>query len=130
MHCDPDICPSCQYIGEGDSWCEVTGEIVLSDWAPTEHYMGTGCPYAAARRRRRRKQKKSTTDVVKTIQKYALLMVAGVWLYQCGAAYAFQQRGYFAIGGEILALLLPYFYWVFSQVFRSVIQLIKGGDEK
>ena len=37
MVCDPDICPNCQYIGEGDSWCDVTQEIVLADWEPKEH---------------------------------------------------------------------------------------------
>ncbi len=46
MYCNPDVCPNCQYIGEGDSWCDKTGEIVLEDWAPTENYMGPGCPYA------------------------------------------------------------------------------------
>ena len=35
MYCNPDVCPNCQYIGEGDSWCDVTGKIVLSDWEPT-----------------------------------------------------------------------------------------------
>lgn len=46
MYCNPDVCPNCQYIGEGDSWCDKTGEIVLEDWVPTENYMGPGCPYA------------------------------------------------------------------------------------
>ena len=45
VFCNPDVCPYCQYIGEGDSWCEETGEIVLSDWEPTENFMGPGCPY-------------------------------------------------------------------------------------
>lgn len=45
MYCNPDVCPNCQYIGEGDSLCDVTGEIVLSDWVPTEKFMGPGCPY-------------------------------------------------------------------------------------
>ena len=45
MHCNPDICPHCQYIGEGDSLCEVTLELVLEGWEPTEDYMGPGCPY-------------------------------------------------------------------------------------
>lgn len=40
MYCNPDVCPHCQYIGEGDSWCDEIHEIVLSDWEPTEHYMG------------------------------------------------------------------------------------------
>lgn len=45
VYCNPDICDNCQYIGEGDSYCDVTREIVLEDWKPTEHFMGTGCPY-------------------------------------------------------------------------------------
>lgn len=45
MKCNPDICPNCQYIGDGDSLCDVTGEIVLCDWEPTDEYMGEGCPY-------------------------------------------------------------------------------------
>ena len=38
--CNPDTCPNCMYIGEGDSWCDKIGEIVLSDWEPTGYYMG------------------------------------------------------------------------------------------
>ena len=57
MRCDPDTCPHCQYIGEGDSLCEVTTEIVLSDWTPTEDAMGPGCPYRSKRKRRRGKKK-------------------------------------------------------------------------
>lgn len=45
MYCNPDVCPHCQYIGEGDSYCDEIGEIVLSDWEPTESFMGPGCPY-------------------------------------------------------------------------------------
>lgn len=44
MYCNPDVCPHCQYIGEGDSWCDELHEIVLSDWGPTEHYMGWAVP--------------------------------------------------------------------------------------
>ena len=43
--CNPDGCPHCLYIGEGDSYCEAIGEIVLEDWAPTGFFMGRGCPY-------------------------------------------------------------------------------------
>ena len=45
MYCNPDVCPYCQYIGEGDSWCDRIGEIVLSDWEHTDDFMGPGCPY-------------------------------------------------------------------------------------
>lgn len=45
IFCNPDICPRCQYIGDGDSLCEETNAIVLSDWEPTDSFMGAGCPY-------------------------------------------------------------------------------------
>ena len=45
MFCNPDICPNCEYIGEGDSVCTVIQKIVLSDWQPTDSFMGEGCLY-------------------------------------------------------------------------------------
>lgn len=57
-----------------------------------------------------------------TLIKYGLLTLAGIWLYRCGAEYAFQQRGYFAVGGEVFALLLPFFYWTISCVVREMIR--------
>lgn len=50
MRCDPDICPNCMYIGDGDSLCDVLQEIVLEDWTPTEHFKGPGCPYRQKKR--------------------------------------------------------------------------------
>lgn len=62
IYCNPDICPNCQYIGEGDSYCDATGEIVLEDWEPTEEFMGEGCPYrnqpTQVKPRKRRRKKK------------------------------------------------------------------------
>ena len=55
MYCNPDVCPSCQYIGEGDSLCDKTGEIVLADWEPTEHFMGRGSPYKKKTRRKKKR---------------------------------------------------------------------------
>ena len=59
MRCDPDVCPNCLYIGEGDSLCDVLQEIVLEDWMPTEHYMGPGCPYRWRPNRKRRRRRES-----------------------------------------------------------------------
>lgn len=59
MYCNPDICPNCQYIGEGDSWCDETGEIVLEDWEPTEHFMGPGCPYTTKERKKKCKKSRN-----------------------------------------------------------------------
>ena len=43
IYCNPDVCDHCMYIGEGDSWCDVTQEIVLENWVPTDAFMGKGC---------------------------------------------------------------------------------------
>ena len=59
MVCDPYICPCCQYIGDGDSWCDEIGEIVLSDWEPTQFYMGTGCPFVKKKKWRKKKNDRS-----------------------------------------------------------------------
>lgn len=32
-------CAHCQYIGEGDSICDITYECVLEDWEPTDNFM-------------------------------------------------------------------------------------------
>ena len=31
-------CDNCCYLGEGDYICDVLGDIVLSDWEPTEDF--------------------------------------------------------------------------------------------
>lgn len=54
-----------------------------------------------------------------TVVWYALLTVAGILLYKAGAAYAMRERGYFAIGGEALALLLPVLWYLFAKVIRG-----------
>lgn len=125
MCCNPDVCPNCQYIGEGDSWCDVTHEIVLSDWEPTEHFMGPGCPYVGGQRRKRKHRHKKKGPNPGTIAKYAILTLLGVWLYRLGAEYAMQQRGYFAVGGEVFALLLPYFYWAVTRMVKDAIADLK-----
>ena len=31
-------CNNCTYIGEGDYICDMTTEVVISEWQPTEDY--------------------------------------------------------------------------------------------
>lgn len=57
MTCNPDTCPNCQYIGEGDSICDITMNVVLEDWVPTEDFMGEGCPYANKPKRKNSRKK-------------------------------------------------------------------------
>ncbi|NCE63057.1 hypothetical protein D1159_00325 [Pseudoflavonifractor sp. 524-17] len=57
-----------------------------------------------------------------TVAWYVFLTVAGVLLYKLGAAYAMQERGYFAVGGEALALLLPVLYYCAAATVRDIIK--------
>ena len=58
---------------------------------------------------------------------YAFLMVAGILLYKLGAAYALRERGYYAVGGEALALLLPVLYYVAAAMVQNIIK--DGGED-
>ena len=58
---------------------------------------------------------------------YVFLAVAGVLLYKLGAAYALRERGYYAVGGEALALLLPVLYYVAAVMIRDIIK--DGGED-
>ena len=57
-----------------------------------------------------------------TVAWYVLLTVAGILLYKAGAAYALRERGYYAIGGEALALLLPVLYYTMATTVRDIIK--------
>ena len=60
-----------------------------------------------------------------TVAWYAFLAVAGVLLYKLGAAYAMRERGYYAVGGEGLALLLPVFYYCAAATIRDIVRDVK-----
>jgi len=57
-----------------------------------------------------------------TVAWYTFLTLAGVALYKAGAAYALRERGYYAVGGEALALLLPVLYYVAAVFIRDFVQ--------
>ena len=58
----------------------------------------------------------------RTVAWYVFLTVAGVLLYKLGAAYALRERGYYAVGGEALALLLPVIYYCAAATIRDIIE--------
>ena len=64
-----------------------------------------------------------------TVAWYAFLTLAGVLLYKAGAAYALRERGYFAVGGEGLALLLPVFYYCAAATIRDIVRDVKDRGE-
>lgn len=43
-------------------------------------------------------------------------------LYKLGAAYAMRERGYYAVGGEALFLLLPVIYYCTAATIRDLIE--------
>lgn len=57
-----------------------------------------------------------------TVAWYAFLTVAGVVLYKAGAMYALRERGYHAVGGEALALLLPVLYYAVAVTIGDIIK--------
>ena len=61
----------------------------------------------------------------RTVAWYVFLTVAGVLLYKLGAAYALRERGYFAVGGEALALLLSVVYYCAAATIRDIVRDMK-----
>lgn len=57
-----------------------------------------------------------------TVAWYAFLTLAGILLYKVGAVYALRERGYHAIGGEALALLLPVLYYTVEATIRDIVR--------
>lgn len=57
-----------------------------------------------------------------TVAWYMFLTVDGVLLYKLGAAYALRERGYHAVGGEALFLLLPVIYYCTEAIIREIIE--------
>ena len=64
-----------------------------------------------------------------TALKYAGLTIAGTILFRIGAAAAYTQRGYEAIGGEVFALFLPFFYWIISDMVKDMLDIFTGDPE-
>ena len=56
----------------------------------------------------------------RTVAWYVFLTVAGVLLSKAGAAYALRERGYYAVGGEAVFLLLPVLYCLAAAVVRDM----------
>ena len=65
-----------------------------------------------------------------TVAWYVFLTVAGILLYKAGAAYAMRERGYSAVGGEVLALALPVFYYAASTIIGDIVRDAKDRRQK
>ncbi len=47
-------------------------------------------------------------------------------MFKVGAAYALRERGYYAVGGEALALLLPVLYYASAATIRDIMRDVKN----
>ena len=83
-----------------------------------------GAGQARTRRRTSRRAKVSRATIA--------LYVAGIMLFRAGAAVAYAERGYNAVGGEVFALFLPAFYYIISQAVGDIVADMKkhqGGKD-
>lgn len=64
---------------------------------------------------------------VKTVAKYAVLTLIGFALFRAAAVYALAERGYRAVGGEALFLLLPVIWYALSTTIRDTIRDIRAA---
>lgn len=71
--------------------------------------------------------RRSAARLILTVAKYAALTLAGIILFRAGAAYALTERGYSAVGGEAVALLLPVLWYLISQTVRDFTKDAKNG---
>lgn len=86
----------------------------------------TGVKTVRPRRRTSRRAKASGATIVL----YAALIVAGILLFRAGAAYAYAERGYRALGGEVFALFIPALYYFISQAISTFITDMKNIKEE
>lgn len=61
--------------------------------------------------------------------KWTGITVISILLFMAGCRQAFNQRGYYAIGGEIFLLLLPIMYYIIGQIALDLIKEIKNAYE-
>ena len=54
-YCNPDTCSECLHIGEGDSICEISHELVLDNWQSVPHTIPQECPFRRQITRQHRK---------------------------------------------------------------------------
>lgn len=87
----------------------------------------------AGQARPRRRSQKHTRRRARlngwTVAKYAALTVAGILFFQAGAAVAYAERGYRAVGGEAFALFLPVFYYIISHTIGDIAADMKKIKE-
>lgn len=77
-----------------------------------------------------KREKQEDKPIVKLRRHWQALKWAGigagaVLLYRWGAAWALEERGYQAVGGEILLLLIPLLYYIVERLAQDFAQDVR-----
>ncbi len=51
--------------------------------------------------------------------KWGAICGGSLWLYWQASGMALAERGYQAVGGEILLLLIPFLYYIIERIYRN-----------
>ena len=78
--------------------------------------------------RRKRKRELPVVDVW-PILKYAALTLLGFLLFKAAAIQARIDRGYSAVGGEAMFLLLPVIYYLISATVRDWLDDLRNKNK-
>lgn len=80
------------------------------------------------------RQRTRAFAVAANAAKYVLLAVAGIALFERARPFAFEQRGYEAIGGEVFLLALPLVWFGIESMIRGMVtmarELWRGGGHE
>lgn len=72
--------------------------------------------------------------VAASVAKYVLLSIAGIALFERARVFAFAERGYEAIGGEVFLLALPLVWFGIESMIRDMVKIVrelrKGGGHE
>lgn len=79
--------------------------------------------------RRKRKRELPVVDVWPVL-KYAALTLLGFMLFKAAAIQARIDRGYSAVGGEAMFLLLPVIYYLISKTVRDWLDDLRNKNHK
>jgi len=65
---------------------------------------------------------------IKPIIKYLIICAVAALLFMAGQAAAFAERGYKAVGGECIVLLLPVLWFIVERNIKDTKAIIKQND--
>lgn len=69
------------------------------------------------------------TKIERIFVKYIVLFGIGFVLWHFGKAFSYMERGYTAVGGEYVMLLLPVIYFLVQIIVRTIKEMWISSHE-